>query len=266
MSSSRLHPTVLWGQRKEFIFLRIMLQSCEKPDFLLTEDQIDFKVIGVGLNGKQEYGFKLSFHESLTTENMRVTLSSKEIQFRILKKEAVMWPKLQLQQEKPHWLRLDFDLMQESSDEGEADDDNREMMRKTVDELQQKIVDSKREIKEFERVVKMATTVYLLVYNGIQWGSFLLVLVNIILLTLKGEVKNVYEVTGTMMRFCLLLSLLEIVHVQLKLVKANVLPTVVQVFGRLLVLFGVIAPIPIAQSNRAIAMLFSCWSAIEIIR
>ena len=42
-------------------------------------------------------------------------------------------------------------------------------------------------------------------------------------------VKNVYEVTGTMMRFCLLLSLLEIVHVQLKLVKANILPTVVQV-------------------------------------
>ena len=38
-----------------------------------------------------------------------------------------MWPKLQLQQEKPHWLRLDFDLMQESSDEGEADDDNREV-------------------------------------------------------------------------------------------------------------------------------------------
>lgn len=36
---------------------------------------------------------------------------------------AVMWPKLQLQQEKPHWVRLDFDLMQESSDEGEGDDD-----------------------------------------------------------------------------------------------------------------------------------------------
>lgn len=63
MSSARLHPTVIWGQRKEFIFMRIILQSCEvriclrhrymatskcklllqKPDFLLTEDQIDFK-------------------------------------------------------------------------------------------------------------------------------------------------------------------------------------------------------------------------------
>jgi len=36
-----------------------------------------------------------------------------------------MWPKLQLQQEKPHWLKLDFDLMQESSDEGEDDNDGR---------------------------------------------------------------------------------------------------------------------------------------------
>lgn len=35
-----------------------------------------------------------------------------------------MWPKLQLWQEKPHWLRLDFDHMQESSDEGEGDDDS----------------------------------------------------------------------------------------------------------------------------------------------
>lgn len=99
--------------------------------------------------------------------------------------------------------------------------------------------------------------------------------------------KNVYEVTSTMMRFCLLLSVLEIVHVQLKLVKASMLPTItqvslelsywyiifyaclvwhVQVFGRLLVLFGVIASVPILQSNRAVAMLFSCWSAIEIFR
>ena len=68
MSSSRLHPTVIWGQRKDFIFLRIMLQSCEvlyfvhslqqadvnkfaqKPDFLITEDQIDFK--GTRITGK----------------------------------------------------------------------------------------------------------------------------------------------------------------------------------------------------------------------
>ena len=97
----------------------------------------------------------------------------------------------------------------------------------------------------------MVTTVYLLVYNCIQCSSFLLILVNIVLLTLKGEgkcwnslyshiiaqmlllyphsVRNVYEVTSTMMRFCVLLSVLEIVHVQLKLVKASLLPTMVQV-------------------------------------
>ena len=109
------------------------------------------------------------------------------------------------------------------------------------------------------------------------------------------SVRNVYEVTSTMMRFCVLLSVLEIVHVQLKLVKATLLPTVaqvslelsvclsvyvstymvftylyksrhVQVFGRMLVLFGVIAPIPIIQNNRVIAMLFFCWSSIEIFR
>ena len=75
---------------------------------------------------------------------MRFIPSEKEIQFRILKKEgmnlqllisygkelykmchsAVMWPKLQLQQEKPHWLRLDFDHMGESSDEAEDEDVN----------------------------------------------------------------------------------------------------------------------------------------------
>lgn len=39
-------------------------------------------------------------------------------------RSAVMWPKLQLQQEKPHWLRLDFDHMGESSDEAEDEDVN----------------------------------------------------------------------------------------------------------------------------------------------
>ena len=43
-----------------------------------------------------------------------------------------MWPKLQMQQEKPHWIRLDFDLMQESSDEEEGDDDNRSSVDKEV--------------------------------------------------------------------------------------------------------------------------------------
>lgn len=38
-------------------------------------------------------------------------------------------------------------------------------------------------------VVKMTTTIYLLVYNCIQWSSFFLILVNIILLALKGNGK-----------------------------------------------------------------------------
>ena len=45
----------------------------------------------------------------------------------------MLWPKLQLQQEKPHWLRLDFDLMEASSDEGEGDDDNSRSVDKEVD-------------------------------------------------------------------------------------------------------------------------------------
>ncbi|XP_065912935.1 very-long-chain (3R)-3-hydroxyacyl-CoA dehydratase 3-like isoform X3 [Dysidea avara] len=284
MSSTTLHPTVIWGQRKEFIFLRVMLQSCEKPDFTVKENQMEFKVIGVGLSGRQEYGFKLTFYDSVNAENMRVILSDKEIQLRILKKEAGMWPKLQLQQEKPHWLRLDFDLMQESSDEGEGDENDgrpsaeREMMRKTVDELQQKIKEAEGDLKKFQNVTKLFTTGYLLIYNCVQWSGFVLILVNIMLLALKGKgsMKNVYDTTGSMMRFCVLLAGLEIVHVQLKMVKGGLLPTTAQVcvvcsmyvhvLGRMFILFVIVAPLPIIQTNRVVTILFVCWSSIEVIR
>jgi len=39
-------------------------------------------------------------------------------------------------------------------------------------------------------VTKLFTTGYLLIYNGVQWSGFFLILVNIILLTLKGKGKN----------------------------------------------------------------------------
>ena len=77
------------------------------------------------------------------------------------------------------------------------------MMKKTMDELQQQIAQSEEDLKQFEKgcctvvfkllmlhfilAVKMATTIYLLVYNCIQWSSFFLIIVNIILLALKGQ-------------------------------------------------------------------------------
>ena len=39
-------------------------------------------------------------------------------------------------------------------------------------------------------VTKLFTTGYLLIYNGVQWSGFFLILVNIILLTLKGKGKK----------------------------------------------------------------------------
>jgi len=42
-------------------------------------------------------------------------------------------------------------------------------------------------------------------------------------------IEKVYDMTGSMMRFCVLLAGLEIVHVQLKLVKGSILPTTAQV-------------------------------------
>jgi very-long-chain (3R)-3-hydroxyacyl-CoA dehydratase len=279
MGEDHLSPTVLWAQRKHFILLRVQIKPLERPDFAIHETHMTFKVFGEGLSGKATYSFELVFCEPVSTEHCRMKISETEVEFRIVKKIVREWPRLHSSQERPHWLRVDFDHWEELSDgeEGEEDGDGGEkaLARERVAEIKEK---QAKMISEMEKVKKEATqlwktantarTVYLLVYNGVQWAGFILIVMSLLKCLPKGRegIATAYSTTSSMLMFSQALMMLEILHCALGLVKGGITTVFLQVFGRFVVLFFVLRPSVEIHEHPIVYVLFLVWSLIELFR
>lgn len=99
--------------------------------------------------------------------------------------------------------------------------------------------------------------------------GFLYVTLVLSILFLKDGEKlfsTAYENVGTMMVILQVLQMLEIVHAILGLTKGSIFTTVLQIFGRSLVLFALVVPEPRIQNNIVTFYLFLVWSSVEIVR
>lgn len=281
MSEVRLSPTVLWAQRKHFILLRVQIKALDKPDFDIHETHMTFKVNGEGLSGKGTYFFELVFCEPISTEHCRVKFSENQIEFRIVKKEVGVWPRLQSSQEKPHWLRVDFDHWEELSDgENEAEDEDSDkekkpMTRERLEEIKQKQENMiaemdrvKKEVTSMKGTVEMAKKGYLLFYNGVQWAGFILIVISLLKCLTKGKegILTAYATTSSMLMFSQTLMMLEILHSVVGLVKSGIITVFLQVFGRFVILFLVLRPSVEIHDHPIVYVLFLVWSLIEIFR
>lgn len=274
-----LYPTVLWMQRKDLICLRVVVHALEKPDFEVHESFIKFKVRGDGVSGEATYGFELVFYDSINTKNCRVKLSDTEIELRLLKKESIAWPRLQSAHERPHWLRIDFDRwvdLEEGGSEGEGgegeengelDDEKRSKISKMRGELEDILKEEMKQTRKIMNVLDKVRKAYLMAYNGIQWCSFFLIVTALLKCLMKTDgISTAYELTSTMLQFAHALMLLEILHAAFGLVRGGIVPTFLQVFGRSVILFGVVGATEEIQEHPVVFVLFLVWSLIEIVR
>jgi hypothetical protein len=117
-----------------------------------------------------------------------------------------VWPRLQSSQERPPWLRVDFDHWEELSDgeegaEGGGEDDGdattghkKPLPRERLEEIKKKQAQMmsemekvKKEATQLWKTVDTAKKAYLLLYNGVQWAGFILIVMSLLKCLTKGR-------------------------------------------------------------------------------
>ncbi|CAO3607342.1 unnamed protein product [Mucor hiemalis] len=100
-----LHPTVLWAQRAEVIYLTVEISDIKEHNIDLTANKFTFK--GVGEKEQNEYEAEIEFYGEVDVEKSKKHLTARNLTMAIYKKEDGYWPKLQ-KGNKLNFLKVDL--------------------------------------------------------------------------------------------------------------------------------------------------------------
>ncbi|KAI8073432.1 HSP20-like chaperone [Gilbertella persicaria] len=117
-----LHPTVLWAQRADVLYLTVEISDIKNHKIDLTEDKLRFT--GVGEKEENEYEAEIEFYKQIDVEKSKQHLTPRNLTMAIYKKDEGWWPKLQ-KGDKLNFVKTDFQKWRDEDDEeeeGEAAD------------------------------------------------------------------------------------------------------------------------------------------------
>ncbi|XP_033107032.1 very-long-chain (3R)-3-hydroxyacyl-CoA dehydratase-like [Anneissia japonica] len=259
-----LHPIVYWAQKAETITLRVDLKDVKDPEIQLTKKSLTFKGVGIGAAGLNSYQFTLEFLKEVDPEGSAYRITDREVNFVLMKVGAsVQWPKLTLPENKEPWLKIDFDKWT-------VEDDSED------DELRRKAEFEKDQLKQIEKQLTECEAeayadfkkMYLCLYNFIQFIGFSYIFIYLLVnFVIKGQgMKQAYSGVIFPLSLCQCLSILEIIHPLVGLVKTGAVAPLIQVTGRNVVLFAVIRNEARIESEPIVCYLFLVWSSIELVR
>ncbi|KAI7850814.1 HSP20-like chaperone [Circinella umbellata] len=113
-----LHPTVLWAQRNDLIYLTVQLVDITKPQIDVTSERFHFK--GKGEKEQNEYEAEIEFYGPVDVEKSKQHLTPRNLTMVIYKKEEGYWPKLQ-KGGKLNFLKVDFARWRDEDEEDEEE-------------------------------------------------------------------------------------------------------------------------------------------------
>ena len=108
-------------------------------------------------------------------------------------------------------------------------------------------------------------SIYLILYNLIQFYGWSLFFIKISLLLIKSKsIQEIYDETHYILECCQYGASLEILHSILRLVNSNIIATSIQILGRM----AIVAILQYFKSSVSFGYLFLyfAWSLVEIIR
>ena len=134
-----ISPIVYWGQTASTVSLRADLKHTQNPKIEIKESELHFTGEGIGARGQNEYQFDIHFFEPVESAVSRIEISwsvndrieiqdsfyrviDRHVEFVLKKKTSKVWPRLMDSVEKPGWLKVDFDKLEDSSDESDVDE------------------------------------------------------------------------------------------------------------------------------------------------
>ena len=111
-------PVIKWAQRKDRLFITIMVVHSKKPIVDLTDGK---RIKYQGTDGTTNYAFDLELHDEIVKEESKYTLESRNIFLNLKKKTSgPYWPRLNKDGKKYHWIEVDWMYYAEEDEEDEA--------------------------------------------------------------------------------------------------------------------------------------------------
>lgn len=108
---------------------------------------------------------------------------------------------------------------------------------------------------------------YLAFYNVVQCAGWSYILVNTMLFLVKtGGLTGLWPHVALPTAVFQTLALMEVVHCLVGLVATSAFLTLIQILSRLMVVWGILAPVPESQDQYGIVMLLVAWCLAEITR
>jgi len=272
--ATTFQPIIRWAQSKERLFLTLELIDVQYPAVELTSTRLVFQGFGHGARGEQQYHVDINFYKPVDITASSHKVLDRHVEFSIAKLagEQEFWPRLMLDEQKPAWLKINFDRWQSedaTDSEREEQDEQAEVERFMAAsnarelQLENEIDGTKEEVFRFVRAF------YLVIYNLMQAGMFIYitsVLLSRVILNGMGAFAEAYDAVSDILASCQLAAFLEVIHPVFGIVKTGVLAPFMQVFGRNLVLFLVVVAHEELHKQAVVFGLFFVWSLIEVVR
>lgn len=272
--AAALKPIIRWAQSKEKLFLTLELTDVQYPAVELTSNRLVFQGFGHGARGEHQYHVDINFYKpvDITASSHKVLERYVEFSIAKLPGEHVFWPRLIVDEQKPAWLKVNFDRWQ-SEDASDSENDEQEQQEKLENFMAQSKameLDLENEIEKTKKeVFRFIRTFYLVVYNLMQGALFLYitsVLLSKVIFQGTGAFPQAYDTVSDVLASCQLASFLEVIHPVVGIVRSGALAPFMQVFGRNLLLFLVVVANKELHKEAAVFGLFLVWSLIEVVR
>ncbi|XP_062922417.1 very-long-chain (3R)-3-hydroxyacyl-CoA dehydratase isoform X2 [Mobula hypostoma] len=233
--------------------------TVKKPDIKIIENTLFFRAHGHGAKGDNAYEFCLAFLEAVSPELLFKT-TERQVNITVKKMKSKWWDRLTKQEKKPIFLAPDFDRWLDESDaemELKAKEEAEEVNRMSVESRVRK-----------NSFVTLRTG-YLFMYNLVQFLGFSWIFINMtVRLFVFGQdsLFDTFHAVGDMMNICQILAIMEVINPLLGLVRTALVPAIIQVMGRIMILFVVIGNQAEMQNKAAVFAVFYLWSIIEMFR
>lgn len=251
-----LTPHVYWAQRHEEIYLRVELTDAQNIDVRVNENLLEFRALGHGAKGQNEYEFNLEFFHPVKTE-VKHKSTQRQVNITVHKQQRGWWDRLTSQERKPLFLAPDFDRWLDESD-AEMELQEKEEKRMRLKASRQK-----------NQSLSSLKTGFLFIYNLVQFLGFSWIFINMtVRLFIMGQdsLYDTFHSIADVMFFCQILASVEVLNAAFGVVKTGVVPTLIQVVGRNFILFIIFGSLEEMHNKPVVFFVFYLWSAIEIFR
>ena len=117
MSASTQFPMLKWAQRKDRLFVTIMVIHTAKPLVEIDGKKLKYH----GTDGKINYAFEIELFGEIDKEGSKYTLDARNIFLNLHKKESgPYWPRLTSEKVKYHWIEVDWAYFIDEDDEEDS--------------------------------------------------------------------------------------------------------------------------------------------------